>query len=533
MAAAKKRIDLQELDLSQDDPSKPAHLQDMVVSLLRLRGITVAIIFGYLTDGVGIAGVNIRKLEQLRAFVRALSIPWIFLADMNVKPEEMISSGWPEILGAEARLPADAAGLGWTCRNNAEAGGTFIDFGLFSTSAIPLARQFFIYHFVPWGPHFGLCLHLEAAPLQIRVWQPIKPKRIMVPTQQTLQLKGIKRRQRERQSKPITAGQEQDDFNNFVEDGGMDADVHADATATQHPDYIVKHVKMVVPNHMWRDSSKLANVYVELADAKTCLGPWEAGPNISQLLDPTAAAEVTRQHQLWAAQAEISLIQLAQIPDDKASLYGGRAAQSTSFRLTCPYSDRSAEQSCGLFKHRQANQWAQLTMRLKDAVAVCNKQVVHYTAAVRNVKECLTKMVKLKPEKVGKSGLDTKEFITHIQLQMDDEHLHPAILAGLHSKAQAVAKAFRHKAVWQCSLDFKDWVKAAVEKGAGAAHKHSRKPQQPEPLKEFIMAGDAFAEGPQKAAELRADKWDARWQRDLCCWGDTIEALKALRGCPA
>jgi len=168
-------------------------------------------------------------------------------------------------------------------------------------------------------------------------------------------------------------------------------------------------------------------------------------------------------------------------------------------------------------------------MRLKDAVAVCNKQVVHYTAAVRNVKECLTKMVKLKPEKVGKSGLDTKEFITHIQLQMDDEHLHPAILAGLHSKAQAVAKAFRHKAVWQCSHDFKDWVKAAVEKGAGAAHKHSRKPQQPEPLKEFIMAGDAFAEGPQKAAELRADKWDARWQRDLCCWGDTIEALKALR----
>ena len=49
MAAAKKRIDLQELDLSQDDPAKPAHLPDMVVTLLRLRGITVD--YFWLSDG--------------------------------------------------------------------------------------------------------------------------------------------------------------------------------------------------------------------------------------------------------------------------------------------------------------------------------------------------------------------------------------------------------------------------------------------------------------------------------------------------
>ena len=79
----------------------------------------------------------------------------VILADCNVNPVDMVHSEWPITMGGEVRVPDLTEGPGWTRHNTSAAGGSIIDYGIFSPGALLFIRRFQLHLAPPWGPHGG------------------------------------------------------------------------------------------------------------------------------------------------------------------------------------------------------------------------------------------------------------------------------------------------------------------------------------------------------------------------------------------
>eukprot|EP00959_Pyramimonas_sp_CCMP1952_P292847 6124797-Pyramimonas_sp.AAC.1 len=62
---------------------------------MHMKGGPLTIIVLYLYDGLGVAGVHIRKLQHIGALVRGLQSDWMVIGYFNMPLEQLQQGGWP------------------------------------------------------------------------------------------------------------------------------------------------------------------------------------------------------------------------------------------------------------------------------------------------------------------------------------------------------------------------------------------------------------------------------------------------------
>ena len=135
-----------------------AALWDMCGFSLRLRGVTLSILGLYLDSSIGLAGVNVDKLNFVAKLLPLLGGRWIIFADWNVAPETLQEANWPAKLGGLVMRPKD---MEITCTSGT---GAMLDYLLVSPLAQPMVASFGQLQTAPWRPHAGFHLALHGRP---------------------------------------------------------------------------------------------------------------------------------------------------------------------------------------------------------------------------------------------------------------------------------------------------------------------------------------------------------------------------------
>ena len=143
---------------------------DWVAIFIKLKGTTVIYIAAYWTCGIGMTGENITKASQIMAFLMKHNLPFIILADWNMQPDELKSSGFLRKIGGEVLVPK---GVMSTCSS-----GRMLDYGVVSLRLRPSIEDLDPVLSVPWSSHLGLRLRLRKTPRSTRVRELYVPKTI-------------------------------------------------------------------------------------------------------------------------------------------------------------------------------------------------------------------------------------------------------------------------------------------------------------------------------------------------------------------
>ena len=104
----------------------------------------------YLDCNLGVTGVNLLKLQQLRDRLAMSRLPFIIGADWNMTPDEPEESGWLRQVRVAVKVPAEVA---VTCTSGR---GRIIDYFVVSRDFEPLVIKTGAALDTPWGPHIGI-----------------------------------------------------------------------------------------------------------------------------------------------------------------------------------------------------------------------------------------------------------------------------------------------------------------------------------------------------------------------------------------
>ena len=110
-------------------PPGPIHFDDFSAITVRIKNSPLTLIHVYLDDGVGAAGNNLVKLGRIGALLRIIRGPWAVIGDMNMSPQAMQDSGWPDQVGG---MVVTAPGVHTTCTTGS---GSLIDFAVCNNAA--------------------------------------------------------------------------------------------------------------------------------------------------------------------------------------------------------------------------------------------------------------------------------------------------------------------------------------------------------------------------------------------------------------
>ena len=143
---------------------------DFTATELKLRGLSIMLAVVYLDSGIGITGNNSTKLARIGAWLRTLKVPWAILGDWNASPDELVSSGWTELVRGQPVVPL---GLTVTCTSGR---GALLDYAVVSNSMLPLIKSCEGRMDTPWSPHVGIQLRLHANPRTVSVRKLLLPK---------------------------------------------------------------------------------------------------------------------------------------------------------------------------------------------------------------------------------------------------------------------------------------------------------------------------------------------------------------------
>ena len=88
----------------------------MAARLLSLSaGCQVAAVALYLEDGAGLNEGNLAVLAELHRWLPQLEMPFIDGRNWNVEAQDLIGSGWPDLVGASVAAPLEPTCNGKTC----------------------------------------------------------------------------------------------------------------------------------------------------------------------------------------------------------------------------------------------------------------------------------------------------------------------------------------------------------------------------------------------------------------------------------
>ncbi len=78
-----------------DFASGPIDFTDLVAWRVTADSTAFTIIFGFLTAGIGLSGINLRKLAAVGALVSWIRDPWLLVGNLNVNQKS-----WKTVDGA-------------------------------------------------------------------------------------------------------------------------------------------------------------------------------------------------------------------------------------------------------------------------------------------------------------------------------------------------------------------------------------------------------------------------------------------------
>ena len=116
---------------------------------------------GYLYSGIGVkAKANQSLLHRIAGVMRNVTGPWVMGADWNCTPEELLATGWPQLVGGTVVRPAGA-----TC------GERTLDFFVISNSIAHAVHSIYVVGDATCKTHKPVRLLLKARPANWMVRQ--------------------------------------------------------------------------------------------------------------------------------------------------------------------------------------------------------------------------------------------------------------------------------------------------------------------------------------------------------------------------
>ena len=78
---------------------------DWVAGVVRLRGRSILMIQGYFDCGIGAKGVNLVKFRQVVELIHLLHLPFVWCADWNMLPRDVMGAKWPQSINGQILSP--------------------------------------------------------------------------------------------------------------------------------------------------------------------------------------------------------------------------------------------------------------------------------------------------------------------------------------------------------------------------------------------------------------------------------------------
>ena len=162
-------IDNRPSSFCKDDKGQLTGNPFVTTRTLTLEMVEVQAMAGYLQCG-GLKGDNLRTLTQVDLIMRGGRDLFFWGLDGNVPPGDWMNlmigdKNWLDFMNAEILTVGNS---NFTCRGKeGTTGGSMIDYFIISKNLVPLVRQLVAVFDVPWGPHFGLSLTLNARPSEV------------------------------------------------------------------------------------------------------------------------------------------------------------------------------------------------------------------------------------------------------------------------------------------------------------------------------------------------------------------------------
>ena len=128
---------------------------------IRLKKLTFLFANAYFWDKIGPKHPdNYNIFMQLFLLQSIIGLRMFVYADFNCTPEELIETDWHRKLNLQILAPQGPT----TKRSDRK-----IDFALVHPDLFPIFSAFGFDHEVPWGPHYGLLIEVDDAPLLVTV----------------------------------------------------------------------------------------------------------------------------------------------------------------------------------------------------------------------------------------------------------------------------------------------------------------------------------------------------------------------------
>ena len=376
-------------------------------AILRVKGASVLVITTYLVHTIGLTGDNITLLEQLLTLIRCLGLPTIISGDWQMPPKDLVDSDWPRRANLVLALPP---GLEATCNLGTER-QSYLDYFFVSPQLHPLV-SITPYLLAPWKTHVSLRLTLQSRP------QSFLAPTLMLP----------------RQLPPLPL---------------LDGD----------------HV--LLPE-VWDRAVLLTDTLIKRRAPAT--GVFGLEEKQFQKL-PHAQRKISADYAKASTQAEVYTCLAAGIGEQDLSQYIGRG-HMPRVRLRPPFRKTYGHST---FACPKCDTWARIEAALSlltRAAALHRSTLNTIVVALKNLSNGVDRYwAKLKKHNCPRQAWiswfaalsSTAVLESHVGYT--SERCHTWLQRALAQKQNAIQVRVKN-----CRSNFKDWLRTALEKGAGAAH---------------------------------------------------------------
>lgn len=161
-------------------PIDPAILQEIKnttgndfcfeAGILRIRSLSILIVIIYFHHGEGLSTRNYANISQIHYLVKILRLPLLLMGDFNMPPSTFASSGFLELWHAHILTTELVSTI--TTTNNSES---HLDYVVHSKCLSDFLEIYPVLD-VPWGPHYGFGVRLNARPRSMQALVQVTPK---------------------------------------------------------------------------------------------------------------------------------------------------------------------------------------------------------------------------------------------------------------------------------------------------------------------------------------------------------------------
>ena len=482
------------------------------------------ILCAYFQDGEGFGCRNLELLEEIELITKKGKLPFILLADFNIEPEEWSKLAWLERNGAAIIRPE---GVEATCRKGR---GTLIDYAIVSKNIVPIIKSCQGVPEVPWAPHIGLRLVINAEPEKVLIRKLMRPRPVVGAEQGDALSRPGKDDEQERAREDLDPGEGR------RKGGAIGVQERPEVWAQAVQETAAADRASRGPPQGQEFAKKHCTEYAEKmgvgALAETLcsrLTEWSrAATKFYSLLEQERSQRGRRRHE--GSQAD----------NYKRASEAIVRGDYPTFRWVPLLS----ESRCGAKTHSsprgasdQLEYWRTVAV-LAKAVDTWTKQGAKKKVAARRELGRLVNLVS--------NGEPLEGTSSGARLPQSDsaaeEHAGPGLLSQEHSSWVAIGEAgYAAHCVWheewynsailvevaskeaekalrkaraQAKEDWVKWVSTALEGGAGAAHRLTNTANALPALQLVLRTEDGFVTDPKKVTEHHAAPWAQTWEAD-------------------